>query len=307
MAHRMSLDQIGVGSGKKARLHRILFRHGLGNGTAVFLPYDQGLEHGPRDFFANPAASDPRYIIKLALEGGFNGIALQIGLAEKFYWDFAGEVPLILKLNGKTEIPSDEEALSPLHATVADAVRLGADAVGYTLYVGTPAQEADFAQLRTGSCRRARPRDAAGRLGVPSRRSHRGKGRQGFVLRRGLRGSDRERARRRRRQGQLPASRQAGGSRGGVRRGVLNPTGGHAVVRSANRTLVLISGGERAGDDAMVEKARQSMEAGATGLIFGRNVWQREHDESLRFVAGCETSSPSTPAPDREAVGAWSP
>jgi fructose-bisphosphate aldolase, class I len=58
-----------------------------------------------------------------------------------------------------------------------------------------------------------------------------------------------------------------------------------AVVRSANRTLVLISGGEKAGDDAMVEKARQSMEAGATGLIFGRNVWQREHDESLRFVA----------------------
>ena len=48
---------------------------------------------------------------------------------------------------------------------------------------------------------------------------------------------------------------------------------------------MLVSGGERAGDEAMLEKARQSMEAGATGLIFGRNVWQREHDESLRFVA----------------------
>jgi class I fructose-bisphosphate aldolase len=59
----------------------------------------------------------------------------------------------------------------------------------------------------------------------------------------------------------------------------------NAVVRSANRTLVLISGGERSGDEAMLEKARESMEAGATGLIFGRNVWQREHDESLRFVA----------------------
>jgi len=57
-----------------------------------------------------------------------------------------------------------------------------------------------------------------------------------------------------------------------------------AVVRSANRTLVLVSGGERAGDEAMLEKARQAMEAGATGLIFGRNIWQREHDESLRFV-----------------------
>jgi class I fructose-bisphosphate aldolase len=58
-----------------------------------------------------------------------------------------------------------------------------------------------------------------------------------------------------------------------------------AVVRSANRTLLLVSGGERAGDEAMLEKARKSMEAGATGLIWGRNVWQRKYDESLEFVA----------------------
>ena len=57
-----------------------------------------------------------------------------------------------------------------------------------------------------------------------------------------------------------------------------------AVVRSANRTLLLVSGGEKTGDDAMLKKAHESMEAGATGLIFGRNVWQRDHDESLRFV-----------------------
>jgi class I fructose-bisphosphate aldolase len=58
-----------------------------------------------------------------------------------------------------------------------------------------------------------------------------------------------------------------------------------AVVRSANRTLLLVSGGEQQGDEAMLEKARRSMEAGATGLIFGRNVWQRDHDESLAFAA----------------------
>jgi class I fructose-bisphosphate aldolase len=88
MTTRSSQDQLGLSTGKKARLHRILHRHGLANGTAIFLPYDQGLEHGPRDFFANPAASDPKYVIKLALEGGFNGIAIKIGLAEKFYWDY---------------------------------------------------------------------------------------------------------------------------------------------------------------------------------------------------------------------------
>jgi fructose-bisphosphate aldolase, class I len=58
-----------------------------------------------------------------------------------------------------------------------------------------------------------------------------------------------------------------------------------AVVRSANRTLVLVSGGERAGDEAMLENARQSMDADGTGLIFGHNVWQRDHEESLRFVS----------------------
>ena len=58
----------------------------------------------------------------------------------------------------------------------------------------------------------------------------------------------------------------------------------NAVVRSASRALVLLSGGEKAGDEAMLDKSRQSLDAGATGLIFGRNVWQRPHDESLRFV-----------------------
>ena len=106
MNPRPDLAQLGLSAGKKARLHRILYEHGLRNGTALFLPYDQGLEHGPRDFFANPPAGDPKYILALALEGGFNGIAIQIGLAEKFYWDYAGQIPLVLKLNGKTDIPS---------------------------------------------------------------------------------------------------------------------------------------------------------------------------------------------------------
>jgi hypothetical protein len=54
MTMRVPLDQCGLSAGKSARLHRILYRHGLQNGTALFLPYDQGREHGPRDFFANP-------------------------------------------------------------------------------------------------------------------------------------------------------------------------------------------------------------------------------------------------------------
>jgi class I fructose-bisphosphate aldolase len=285
MTQRASLGEAGLGTGKKSRLRRILFQHGLCNGTALFLPYDQGLEHGPRDFFANPAASDPRYIVRLAIEGGFNGIAVQIGLAEKFYWDYAGEVPLILKLNGKTDIPSDAQALSPLHASVADAVRLGADAVGYTLYVGTPAADQDFEQLRQIRADAhqfgmplivwAYPRGAAieAKGGKDSFYAVDYAARTASEL-----GADVVKV-------NFPHPEKRAAVPPAYDRDFSSQDAVDAVVRSANRTLVLISGGERAGDDAMVEKARESMEAGATGLIFGRNVWQRDHDESLRFVA----------------------
>ncbi len=285
MDTRPSLDQMGLSAGKKARLYRILREHGLRNGTAIFLPYDHGLEHGPRDFSGSPEASNPRNIIRLARDGGFNGVAVQIGLANKFYWDYAGEVPLVLKLNGKTDIPPATDPLSPINASVEDAVRLGADAVGYTLYVGSPAQERDFAQYR-------RVREDAERFGMPlivwsyprgAAIDAKG-GRDSFyAVDYAARvaselGADMVKVnfpRPDKQDGVPPAYRGEFSAQQAI----------EAVVRSASRTLLLVSGGEHAGDEAVLEKARQSMEAGATGLIFGRNVFQRSHDEALRLVA----------------------
>lgn len=285
MIERMPLSDRGLGTGKKARLHRILHQFGLKNGTALFLPYDQGLEHGPRDFFANPVSADPKYIIRLALEGGFNGIAIQIGMAEKFFWEFAGELPLILKLNGKTDIPSDARALSPVHASVKEAVQLGADAVGYTLYVGSPAQEQDFAQLRE-------IRSDAKKYGMPlivwsypRGEAIEAKGGNGsfYAVDYAARvaselGADVVKV-------NFPHPDLRTNVKKEYDKEFTSQEAINAVVKSANRTLVLVSGGEKAGDDVMLQKARESMEAGATGLIFGRNVWQREHDASLKFVA----------------------
>ena len=134
--------------GKRTRLRRLLFEFGPGNGTLMLLPIDQGIEHGPRDFFPNPASKDPDYQFRLAAEAGYSALACQIGMASKYYPDYAGQVPLILKVNGKTDIPSSSQAFSTCNASVEDAVRLGADAVGYTLYVGSPRQDQDLAQLR---------------------------------------------------------------------------------------------------------------------------------------------------------------
>ncbi len=284
MIKRMSLAERGLGTGKKARLHRILHQFGLKNGTALFLPYDQGMEHGPRDFFANPSSSDPKYIIRLALEGGFNGIAIQIGLAEKFYWDFAGELPLILKLNGKTDIPSDARAMSSIHATVKDAVQLGADAVGYTLYVGSPAQEEDFAQFH-------QVRHDAKEYGMPlivwayprgEAIEAKGGNSSFYAVDYAARvaselGADVVKV-------NFPHPDLRTNVKKEYDKAFTPQEAMNSVVRSANRTLVLVSGGEKSGDEAMLEKARESMEAGATGLIFGRNIWQREHDASLVLV-----------------------
>ena len=93
-------------AGKRARLYRLLYEFGPGNGTLMLLPIDQGIEHGPRDFFPNPASKDPDYQFSLAAEAGYSALACQIGMAEKYYPDYAGKVPLILKVNGKTDLPS---------------------------------------------------------------------------------------------------------------------------------------------------------------------------------------------------------
>ena len=282
---RAPIGELGLGTGKKARLHRILYQHGLRNGTAMFLPYDQGLEHGPRDFFDNPVSGDPAYIVKLAVEGGFNGLAIQIGTAEKFFWDYAGEVPLLLKLNGRTEIPPADAPRSPMNASVEDAVRLGADAVGYTLYVGSAQQEADFeafAQVRRDAHRYGLPLVV---WAYPRGSSVDAKGGKNslyavdYASRTAAElGADVVKL-------NFPDPKATEGVHRTYTAQVGEQDAVNAVVRSAARTPVLLSGGEKGGDEEVLDKARMAMEAGALGLIFGRNIWQREHDESLRFVA----------------------
>ena len=53
------------------------------------------------------------------------------------------------------------------------------------------------------------------------------------------------------------------------------------IIKSAGRTMVLISGGARTGDKELLENVKRSFEAGATGLVFGRNFWQRPFDNAI--------------------------
>ncbi|MFA5890332.1 MAG: fructose-bisphosphate aldolase [Actinomycetota bacterium] len=280
------LDEMGLAPGKKARLHRIFYGAGSGNGIGVFLPVDQGLEHGPRDFIPNPEAGDTRYLFKLAKEGNFNALVLQVGQVSKFAWEFAGEVPLIIKINGKTEIPSDAEAFSPVTCTVEEAVRLGADAIGYTLYVGSPRQDEDFIQFRE-------VREECERLGIPLICWSYPRGTA--VDEKGGRDSLYQISYAARVAAELGADvakinfPKSGPSKNSPKPyDTLDLSGAEAArhaISFAPRTPILISGGSKEGDDAIIDKARLSFEAGAKGLIFGRNMFQRPFAEA---VALCE-------------------
>ena len=73
----------------------------LKKGKALFLAYDQGLEHGPIDF--NDKNVNPLYIIDIAKSGGYNALIFHKGIAEKYSQEIKkSKVPLIIKLNGKT-------------------------------------------------------------------------------------------------------------------------------------------------------------------------------------------------------------
>jgi class I fructose-bisphosphate aldolase len=100
-----------------------LLNHGhlAGTGKLVILPVDQGFEHGPaRSFAINPPAYDPRYHFALAIEAGCNAYAAPLGFLEAGARDFAGDIPLILKVNDDDTLlaePDPNQALTPPSAS----------------------------------------------------------------------------------------------------------------------------------------------------------------------------------------------
>jgi fructose-bisphosphate aldolase, class I len=281
---RPTFDDLNLSTGKRTRLHRLMYEHGPANGTLMLLPIDQGLEHGPVDFFDNPDAIDTDWVLRLAVDGRFSGIAYHVGLAEKYHRAYAGRVPLLLKINGKTNVPPDDNSFSQLTASVADAVRLGADAVGYTLYVGSPAQDRDIAQAHE-------VRRDCEKFGMPlvvwsypRGSAVKAKGGQDslyavdYAARVAMEiGADIIKL-------NVPkyeADKAATQPKPYNDLHLSEEEGLRKVVKSAGRALVLVSGGSKISDEDTIHKARIAMEAGCVGLIFGRNMWQRSWDDAL--------------------------
>ena len=128
--------------GVKSNLARILMSGKLaGTGKLIILPVDQGFEHGPaRSFAKNDVGYDPHYHFKLAINAGLSAFAAPLGMLEAGADTFAGQIPLIMKVNSSNSL--SREKYSPSQAitgSVNEAIRLGCSAIGFTIYPGSDA------------------------------------------------------------------------------------------------------------------------------------------------------------------------
>ncbi|HKB54300.1 MAG TPA: hypothetical protein VKD22_09885 [Ramlibacter sp.] len=281
-ASRPTLDDLDLAPGKRVRLHRLLYDRGARNGTLMVLPIDQGIEHGPVDFFENPPSANPDFQWTLAREGNYNAIACHYNMARQYIRQYP-EVPLILKINGRSSIPSEADAFSTLTSSVEDAVWLGADAVGYTLYVGSPRQDLDIEQLCQvrDDCEKyamplivwSYPRGSAidKKGGRDSLYAVDYAARLAFEFGADIVKLNMPKHGEKDAEQPKPYNTLPWNDAEGVQR----------VVKSAQKSLVLFSGGSKLGDQDLLSKVQLAMDSGSTGLIFGRNMWQRKMDDAL--------------------------
>lgn len=126
--------------GTKSKIAQLLMHGKLGGtGKLVILPVDQGFEHGPaRSFAKNPPSYDPHYHYQLAIDAGLNAFASPLGMLEAGADTFAGQIPTILKVNSANSLaPKDATPNQAITGSVNDALRLGCTAIGFTIYPGS--------------------------------------------------------------------------------------------------------------------------------------------------------------------------
>jgi len=266
-----------------------------GTGNFVILPVDQGFEHGPaRSFAPNPAAYDPDYHFQLAIDSGCNAYAAPLGFLEAGAAKFAGQIPLILKLNNSDSLSKVEPA-SALTGSVRDALRLGCVGIGFTIYPGSGLRNTSYEQIREIILE-------AKEAGLPT------------ILWAYPRGAGMAK------EGEQAAdvtayaaqiSCQLGAhiikvkppkevvyqeeakkvfDKYGIPTKTLTDRVKHVVQSCfAGKRIVIFSGGEAKDDAAILDEVKQIAAGGGFGSIMGRNAFQRPRDAALKLLADVMT------------------
>ncbi len=137
------IDRVLLNSDRKPAVLRnlqSLYNHGrlAGTGYLSLLPVDQGVEHsGGASFAPNPMYFDPEHIVRLAIEGGCNGVASTLGVLGIVARRYAHKIPFILKINHNELLTYPNKFDQTLFASVDQAFEMGACAVGATVFFGS--------------------------------------------------------------------------------------------------------------------------------------------------------------------------
>ena len=279
--------------GVQGKLAQMLMQGRLGGtGKMIVLPVDQGIEHGPaRSFAVNPPAYDPIYHHQLAIDAGLSAYAAPLGALEISSPVFPGQIPTILKLNHANSLSrAKEDADQALYATVADALRLGCAAVGFTIYPGSDAAHGMFEEIadrireakavglptvlwsypRGGSL----SKEAETAIDVVAYGAHLACQLGAHVIKVKLPSAhiEQDEAHREFDGSAIPIETQAERVR--------------EVMRSCydGRRVVLFSGGAQKGTQAVVDDARAIRDGGGNGSIIGRNCFRRPRAEALALI-----------------------
>jgi len=270
-----------------------MLNHGRlgGSGKMVILPVDQGFEHGPaRSFAPNPDGYDPRYHFQLGIDAGCNAYAAPLGFIEAGAAEFAGDIPLIMKLNNSDSLTPGNDPCPAITGSVDEALRLGCSAIGYTIYPASTARNEMYDDLR------ALTEEAKQKgLAVVVWSYPRGSG----ISKQGETAID-----------VVAYAAQIAAQLGAHVIKVKPPTAHieqdaarkvyekysikidtladrvHHVVQSAfaGRRIVIFSGGEAKETDAMMAEIKSIRDGGGFGSIIGRNSFQRKKDDALAFL-----------------------
>ena len=280
--------------GVRTNLARML-NHGTlaGTGRMVILPVDQGFEHGPaRSFAVNPPAYDPLYHYQLAIDAGCNAYAAPLGFIEAGAAEFAGDIPLILKMNNHDVLNDEKDPLSAVTATVKDAQRLGCVAAGFTIYPGSANAQAMYQQCREMI---AEARDAGLASVVWSYPRGSSLSKEGETALDVVAYAAQIAA-------QLgahvikvkpptahieQAEAKKAYDKAGVPMSTLAERVRHVVQSSfdGKRILIFSGGATKDDDNLLFDEYRQLRDGGAFGSIIGRNSFQRKREHALSFLA----------------------
>lgn len=270
-----------------------MMNHGrlAGSGKLVILPVDQGFEHGPaRSFAKNPDGYDPAYHVELAIESGCSAYAAPLGALEAIARDYAGEIPLILKINNSDSLYGSKAPISALTSYIDDALRLGCVGIGFTIYPGSSERKNQYEEIAQA----AREAKAAGLVVViwsyPRGEQISKDGETGIdviayaahiaaqlgahiiKVKPSTAHLEQAAAKKVYEEQGIKVSSQADRTR-------------HIVQSCFNgKRIVIFSGGEAKSTEDLMKEVSELAQGGAFGSIMGRNAFQRPKKEAIKLL-----------------------